>query len=124
MMTLKSNGDFSKVTNWLERMKESAHIGILDKYGKRGVDALRDATPKDTGKTADSWDYEITNENGRATITFTNSNIQNGIPIAVILQYGHATNGGGWVQGIDYINPAIRPVFDEIVNEAWKEVTR
>lgn len=124
MMTLKSNGDFSKVTNWLERMKESARIGILDKYGKRGVDALRDATPKDTGKTADSWDYEITNENGRATITFTNSNIQNGIPIAVILQYGHATNGGGWVQGIDYINPAIRPVFDEIVNEAWKEVTR
>lgn len=124
MLTLKSNGDFKKVTSLLERLKESAHVGVLDKYGKRGVEALKNATPKDTGLTADSWDYEITNENGRATITFTNSNIQNGVPIAVILQYGHATNGGGWVEGIDYINPAIRPIFDEIADEAWKEVTR
>ena len=86
--------------------------------------ALSSATPIDSGETANSWSYEITNKDGSATITFKNSNIQNGVPIAIILQYGHGTRNGGWVQGRDYINPAIQPIFDEIVNNAWREVTR
>ena len=86
--------------------------------------ALSSATPIDSGKTANSWSYEITNKDGSVTITFNNSNIQNGVPIAIILQYGHGTRNGGWVQGRDYINPAIQPVFDEIVDKAWREVTK
>ena len=86
--------------------------------------ALSSATPIDSGKTANSWNYEITNKNGSVTISFNNSNIQNGVPIAIILQYGHGTKNGGWVQGRDYINPAIQPVFDEIVDKAWREVTK
>ena len=86
--------------------------------------ALASATPVDSGLTASSWSYEITNKNGTATISFRNSNIQNGVPIAIILQYGHATGTGGWVEGRDYINPAIQPIFDQIANDAWKEVER
>lgn len=123
MITFKSKGDFSKTTNFLENIKKSKYADILDKYGQLGVKALSEATPKDTGLTASSWDYTITNKNGKIKLTFTNSNIQNGVPIAVILQYGHGTNGGGWVEGTDYINPAIRPIFEEIVRDAWKEVT-
>ena len=123
MITFKQKGDFSKTTSWLERTKNVFHVGMLDKYGRAGVEALAAATPKDTGTTASSWYYEIKNENGRATITFLNSNIQDGVPIAVILQYGHATGNGGWVEGIDYINPAMRPIFEAIANDAWKEVT-
>jgi len=89
-----------------------------------GVDALRDATPKDTGKTADSWGYEIIVNNGSASIVWTNSNQNHGVYIAVLIQYGHATRGGGYVQGRDYINPAMRPVFDKIANDAWLEVTK
>ena len=88
------------------------------------MEALARATPKDTGKTADSWDYEITEQKGRLKITWTNSNLNDGVSIAVLLQYGHATRNGGWVEGIDYINPAIRPIFDKIAKEAWKEVTQ
>ena len=112
------------MTHFLERAKESVRIGDLDKYGREGVAALSSATPIDSGKTANSWSYEITNKDGSATITFKNSNIQNGVPIAIILQYGHGTRNGGWVQGRDYINPAIQPIFDEIVNNAWREVTK
>jgi len=124
MVTIKQKGDFKKLTSYLERVKETFDIGILDKYGKAGVAALASATPVDTGKTANSWSYKITRTNGRVSLSFLNSNIQNGCPIAVILQYGHATKNGGWVEGRDYINPAIRPIFDSIANEAWKEVTR
>ena len=85
--------------------------------------ALASATPRDTGKTANSWNYEIKQEKGSVSISFYNTNIQNGVPIAIILQYGHGTRNGGWVQGRDYINPAIQPIFDEIVKSAWKEVT-
>lgn len=128
-ITFKSKGDFSKTTNWLERAKNSIHIGVLDKYGKAGVAALAEATPKDSGLTAASWDYEITNQNGRATISFTNSNMvgvggRYEVPLAIILQYGHATKNGGWVEGVDFINPAIRPIFEAIAEDAWKEVTR
>lgn len=124
MISFRQKGDFSKLTHFLERAKESVRIGDLDKYGREGVAALSSATPIDSGETANSWSYEITNKDGSATITFKNSNIQNGVPIAIILQYGHGTRNGGWVQGRDYINPAIQPIFDEIVNNAWREVTK
>ena len=123
MISFRQKGDFSKVTRFLERAKEALHLGDLDKYGRAGVDALASATPVDSGLTASSWSYEITNRNGTARISFKNSNVQNGVPIAIILQYGHATGTGGWVEGRDYINPAIQPIFDQIANSAWKEVT-
>ena len=124
LITFKHKGDFSNLTRFLERAKEVVHMGDLDKYGRAGVEALASATPVDSGETANSWYYEITNSNGSAKITFNNSNIQNGVPIAIILQYGHGTRNGGWVEGRDYINPAIQPIFDEIANEAWREVTK
>ena len=124
MITFRQKGDFSKLTRFLERAKESVKIGDLDKYGRAGVAALASATPVDTGLTASSWYYEISNKNGSAMISFHNSNIQNGVPIAIILQYGHGTRNGGWVEGRDYINPAIRPIFDRIADDAWKEVTK
>lgn len=124
MISFRQKGDFSKLTRFLEKAKEVVKMGDLDKYGREGVAALASATPVDTGKTAASWEYEIINKDGVAEIIWKNTNIQNGVPIAIILQYGHGTKNGGWVQGRDYINPAIRPVFDKIANDAWKEVTK
>lgn len=124
MITFRQKGDFSKLNRYLERVKETVHLGDLDKYGRAGVTALASATPVDTGLTASSWYYEIERQNGSVSISFHNSNIQNGVPIAIILQYGHGTGTGGWVQGRDYINPAIQPIFDAIANDAWREVTR
>ena len=124
MITFRQKGDFSKLTRFLERAKDAVRIGDLDKYGREGVAALESATPIDSGLTAKSWYYKIENKDGYATITFHNSNIQNGVLIAIILQYGHGTRNGGWVEGRDYINPAIRPIFDKIANEAWREVTK
>ena len=124
MITFRQKGDFSKLTRYLERVKEVIRRGDLDKYGRAGVSALASATPIDTGLTASSWYYKIEHSNGSAVISFHNSNIQNGVPIAIILQYGHGTGTGGWVEGRDYINPAIRPIFDAIANDAWREVTR
>ena len=124
MITFRHKGDFSKLTSFLEKAKNGIHVGILDKYGRAGVAALASATPTDTGETANSWSYEIIHKNGSATIAFNNSNIQNGVPIAIILQYGHGTGTGGWVEGRDYINPAIQPIFDNLANEAWREVTK
>lgn len=124
MISFRQKGDFSKMTRYLERAKNLAKIGDLDKYGREGVAALASATPVESGLTASSWYYKITHVKGSATISFHNSNIQNGVPIAIILQYGHGTNNGGWVEGRDYINPAIQPIFDEITNNAWKEVTK
>lgn len=124
MISFRQKGDFSKLTCFLERAKEAVHIGDLDKFGKEGVAALASATPVDSGETANSWYYEIENRKGSVMISFHNSNVQNGVPIAVILQYGHGTRNGGWVQGRDYINPAIQPIFDKIANNAWKEVTK
>ena len=124
MISFRQQGDFSKLTRFLERAKEVVRVGDLDKYGREGVAALASATPVDTGLTANSWRYEIEQKKGSISISFHNTNIQNGVPIAVILQYGHATRNGGWVQGRDYINPAIQPIFDKIANEAWREVTK
>lgn len=123
MIRFTHKGDFSKLNRFLERAKNVVKMGDLDKYGRAGVAALSSATPVDSGKTADSWYYEIERQNGRATINFYNSNVNQGVPIAIILQYGHGTGTGGWVEGRDYINPALQPVFDEIVNNARKEVT-
>ena len=123
MISFRQKGDFSKLTSFLERAKETVHLGDLNKYGRQGVAALASATPMDTGKTANSWYYEIIRDKGSVSISFFNSNIQNGVQIAVILQYGHGTGTGGWVQGRDYINPAIQPIFDQIANDAWREVT-
>jgi hypothetical protein len=124
MISFRQKGDFAKLTSFLEKAKEVVKIGDLNKYGQEGVAALASATPKDTGLTADSWYYEIIRSNGSVRIVWKNSNIQNGVPIAVILQYGHGTKNGGYVQGRDYINPAIKPIFDKIAKESWKEVTK
>jgi hypothetical protein len=124
MISFRQKGDFSKLTRFLEKAKETVKTGDLDHYGREGVAALASATPKDSGLTASSWYYEIKRDSGSVTISFHNSNIQNGVPIAVILQYGHGTGTGGWVQGRDYINPAIQPIFDKIADNAWKEVTK
>ena len=124
MITFRQKGDFSNLTRYLERVKGAVNLSVLDRYGREGVAALASATPVDSGATANSWYYKVENKNGSATISFYNSNIQNGVPIAIILQYGHGTGTGGWVEGRDYINPAIQPIFDKIANEAWKEVTK
>lgn len=124
MISFRQKGDFSKLSRYLERAKNVVRLGELDKYGRAGVAALASATPRDSGETANSWYYEIVRQAGSVAIEFHNSNIQNGVPIAIILQYGHGTGTGGWVQGRDYINPAIQPIFDNIANDAWREVTK
>lgn len=124
MIRFKVNGTYQKAFSWLERLLQYFKKGGLNKFGERGVEALRAATPKDTGKTADSWGYNITYGDGKASIIWTNSNVNDGVNIAVILQYGHGTGTGGYVEGIDYINPAMRSVFDSIADDAWKEMIR
>ena len=124
MISFRHKGDFSKLTRFLERMKNAVSLGILDKYGREGVAALASATPVDTGETASSWYYKIERKGTRIAIAFYNSHVHDGVPIAIILQYGHGTGTGGWVQGIDYINPALRPIFYKISKEAWREVTK
>ena len=123
MMRIESSGNFSKTFKFLDRLQKNNHMKILAKYGERGVEALRQATPVDTGKTADSWYYEIKEDRNRTTISWSNSNINDGVVVAAIIQYGHGTGTGGYVQGIDYINPAMKPIFDAIAEECWKEVT-
>lgn len=123
MITFRQKGDFSKVTRYFERIKEAVKLGRLDKYGREGVVALESATPVDSGKTAASWYYRIEHSNGSASVNFYNSNVNKDVLIAIILQYGHGTRNGGWVQGRDYINPAIQPLFDKFADDAWREVT-
>lgn len=124
MISFRHKGDFSKTTSFLKRAKDKVYLRDLDKYGRQGVAALASATPIDSGKTASSWYYKIENTKESAKITFYNSNVQNGVSIAIILQYGHGTRNGGWVEGRDYINPAVRPIFDKIVDDAWREVSK
>lgn len=121
-ISFHQNGGFEKTERFFERIRELTRHGDLDRYGRMGVQALQTATPKDTGTTAASWDYRIVRNDASVTIEWLNSNIVDGVPIAVILQYGHATRNGGYVQGTDYINPAIKPIFEEIANKAWKEI--
>ena len=124
MITFRHKGDFSKTTRFLERAKHAVRLADLDRFGREGVAALASATPVESGLTASSWYYEITYGASGAKIAFFNSHVNQGVPIAIILQYGHGTGTGGWVEGRDYINPAIQPIFDRIVEEAWREVTR
>lgn len=123
MIKIIHKGDFSRTEKFLNAMTGKKYLNVLSKYGQKGVDALASATPINSGETAQSWTYEIIQENGKATIHWSNTNINKGVNIALILQYGHGTGTGGYVAGRDYINPAIRPIFDSIATEAWKEVT-
>lgn len=122
IIVFKQKGNFKKTRNFLKRCSNLQLDDLLDQYGKEGVEALARATPKDTGKTAASWSYAVHKSDGRITITWSNSNIVDGVPIAVILQYGHGTRNGGYVEGVDYINPAMRPIFERIAQRAWGEV--
>lgn len=124
MIRFTQKGDFSRTTKYLKGVKSVVTKDLLDRYGRIGVEALSNATPVDTGRTAASWYYTIEITKTRASIIFHNSNVQNGIPIAIVLQYGHGTGTGGWVEGRDYINPAIQPVFDDLANKAWWEVVK
>lgn len=123
MIKVTVGGSFKKTETFLQRCKKLKYSS-LDKYGKEGVQALMAATPKDTGLTAASWYYEIERTDSTVSIVWKNSNIVDNTPIAVILQYGHATRNGGYVQGTPYINSALRPIFDKIADDAWKEVTK
>lgn len=123
MITIRQKGDFKKTEKFLKKSFGKDYMGVLSKYGQIGVDALSAATPVDSGATASSWKYEIIQNQSNLSVVWKNTNIVNGLNIAVILQYGHATRNGGYVEGRDYINPALRPIFDELANAAWKEVT-
>lgn len=121
---LSSHGDFSKTYKYLKNIETALANGKFDEYGKMGVEALRKATPKDTGKTSESWDYKVIKMKTRVSLVWTNSNENNGVNIAVLIQYGHTTRSGGYVRGIDYINPAMKPTFEKIAEELWKEISK
>ena len=123
VISFKHKGDFNKTEKFLKKMKSSEFQNILEQYGQIGVDALSRATPVDSGTTAASWSYEIDRNIGGLAIYFLNSHENKGVNIAIILQYGHGTGTGGYVQGRDYINPAIKPVFDQMSSDLWKMVT-
>lgn len=122
-LSMRSEG-FSKTRKYLDSLLDRSRLSILDHYGKEGVTALQRATPRDSGLTASSWSYKIEKTNTGVSLSFFNSNIQNGVPIAVILQYGHGTGTGGYVQGRDYINPALKPIFDRISEQLRKELSK
>lgn len=123
MIKFKHSGNFSKTENFLNRNRENIYIDILNRYGAQGVSILSSATPKDTGETASSWSYKVTSKNGISKLTFLNSSEESGVPIVILIQYGHATFNGGWVEGRDFINPSVKPLFDAIVQNVWREVT-
>lgn len=122
-ISFRHSGNFSKTERFFNFVLKRDYLNILDRYGQAGVSALASVTPKKTGKTAASWSYEIIRERGTTRLNFTNSNVNKGVNIAIILQYGHGTRNGGYVVGRDYINPAIQPIFDKIADDAWREVT-
>lgn len=122
-ISFKQRGDFRKTEKLLKKSLGKDYRKVLEHYGQQGVYALSNATPIESGETAASWDYEIIQNEGKILIVWKNYNVNKGVNIAVILQYGHATRNGGYVQGRDYINPALRPIFDKLAEAAWKEVT-
>lgn len=124
MLSIKSSRDFPKTDKFFKKMLEIPDLSEFDKYGKAGVAALAAATPVDSGTTADSWQYEVVKRDGQVKVEFYNTNVNKHVNIAIILQYGHATRNGGWVEGRDYINPAVRSLFDELAENAWEEVKR
>lgn len=124
-ISFRHKGDFSKLDKYLNEVRKAVRKDtIFDKYGRAGVAALSSATPVETGLAAQSWYYEVEQSSSSVRIVFYNSDVENGFPVAIMLQYGHGTGTGGWVEGRDYINPAIQPIFDKIAEDAWKEVTR
>lgn len=123
MISRTSSGSFAKTTKFLETLQSGKVFSNLDRYGRAGVDALSRATPIDTSKAANSWGYTVSKSRGRVSISWFNTNVEGGVNVAVILQYGHGTGTGGYVKGRDYINPAIRPVFDKILEDVWRQVT-
>lgn len=124
MITFEAKGNFSNTDRFLRRMLNKDSLSKFEKYGQMGVNALSANTPKDTGLTASSWSYDINKTHNGVTITWSNSNLNDGVSIAVLLQYGHGTGSGAYIQGIDYINPSIAPVFEQLSNDAWNEVTK
>lgn len=120
MIKITTTGDFKNAERFFEKSKKVSHEvrRIMERCGQQGVDALQKVTPKDTGNTANSWSYSIDGH----SLVFSNSNVNNGIPVAILIQYGHATRSGGYVPGQDYINPALQPIFDQIVKNLDKEV--
>lgn len=121
-ISVRHKGDFRKTEKLLKKSLGINYRDILEKYAKQGVAALSSATPIDTGLAASSWGYEIIQNGSSISIVWTNDDIENGFPVVLMLQYGHATRGGGYVQGRDFINPALRPIFDKLADAAWKEV--
>lgn len=124
MISYQVGGSTQRTQAFLSKMAKGDLYSGLGPLAQRGVDALRAATPRDSGRTADSWAYEIVNSQGSITIWWINTHVVNGFPVAIGLQYGHGTGNGGWIQGYDYINPALRAIFDEIADSVWKEVTK
>lgn len=124
MIKIKHRGSFNHIKAFFDRAKKLKIEEVLSKYGREGVDALSAATPIDTGITASSWSFKIEVTRRGYSISWHNSNVVNEVPIAIILQYGHATRNGGYVQGRDYINPSLRPIFDKISDAVWREVTK
>lgn len=124
MIVVEAKGNFDNTEKLLKRIKNRDYLKVLDKFGQQGVTALSGATPLLSGKTASSWDYEVISSGGSYTIQWTNSNVNKGVSIAIILQYGHGTRNGGYVVGRDYINPVMRPLFDKMADEAWKAVIK
>jgi hypothetical protein len=122
MISITQHGDFSKLDTYLNNLKSVFKMSDWDAYGKRGVEALSAATPVDSGETASSWYYKIERTDTSITLKFLNSNVNDGVPIAIILQYGHGTGTGGWIAGYDYINPAIQPIFDEMLSKMQEGV--
>lgn len=124
-MNISSSGSFKNLDGWFSRMRRMNKLKeILERYGVRGVDALSNATPEDTGETANSWKYRVVVDKTGWNIEWYNTNVIDGRNIAILIQYGHATGTGGYVVGRNYINPAMQPIFDEMAEELWKEVTR
>ena len=122
-ITLEASGNYSSTTTWLQRIGRMTIEQQLARYGLKGVKALASSTPTQTGKTASSWSYSVTRKGDTWILSWNNDNIHHGVPIAIVLQYGHVTGTGGWVQGRDYINPAIKPIMDEIADGVWRTVT-
>lgn len=123
MIIIKHQGNFDKTYKFLTNIRKRQYYKILSEYGRKGVKSLEAATPVDTGLTASSWGYEVKVKNTGATITWTNSNVNKGVPIALVIQYGHMLPQGVWIEGVDYINPALKPIFNEMADKVWKEIT-
>jgi hypothetical protein len=121
-ISLKQRGDFNNIEKYLKKNRGQKIVKTLERFGREGVEALSRATPVDTGLTADSWYYVINQQDSKISIEFWNSNVVNGVPIAIVLQYGHGTRNGGWVQGVDYINPALQSIFQDMATTVWREV--